>query len=168
VCSPRSRPRRSRGGASDRANGRIQVYTAGLADPHVFNLTLHNNVIASGARRPGVSGRRDGRQVVERRAGMGVRRDALVRGRAVPAALQPRPRRGLGTQRLQAAHAFAVPNADDRTFVYGSNFEFSFNAKALGHGAVHVEIRPIVGWHLDKVDVIVNPILDTASTASAT
>ena len=30
----------------------IQVYTGGLADPHVFNLTLHNNVIASGSTTP--------------------------------------------------------------------------------------------------------------------
>ena len=27
---------------------------------------------------------------------------------------------------------FAVPHADDRTFFYGANFEFSVNAEALG------------------------------------
>jgi hypothetical protein len=57
---------------------------------------------------------------------------------------------------------FAVPNADSRRFFYGANFEFSYNAKYWDLKRITSEIRPIVGWHMDTVDIIVNPILDTA------
>ena len=57
---------------------------------------------------------------------------------------------------------FAVPNADDRTFFYGGNFEFSVNAKRWDTSRITSEVRPILGWHLRPVDIIVNPIVDTA------
>ena len=56
---------------------------------------------------------------------------------------------------------FAVPHADDRRFFYGSNFEFSFNAKYWDPKRFSSEIRPIVGWHLHPVDIVINPIVDT-------
>ena len=57
---------------------------------------------------------------------------------------------------------FAVPNADDRKFFYGANFEFSINAKHWDTTRFTSEVRPIIGWHLHPVDVIINPIFDTA------
>jgi len=57
---------------------------------------------------------------------------------------------------------FTVPHADDRTFVYGVNFEFSFNSSHWDATRFTSEIRPIVGWHWKPVDLIINPILDTA------
>src|SRR6202165_3416951 len=57
---------------------------------------------------------------------------------------------------------FVVPHADERTFFYGMNLEFSFNARHWDPTRFTSEIRPIVGWHLHPVDIIVNPILDTA------
>jgi hypothetical protein len=57
---------------------------------------------------------------------------------------------------------FAVPNADERTFFYGSNFEFSINAHRWDEKRFTSEIRPIIGWHLKPFDIIVNPIVDTA------
>ena len=57
---------------------------------------------------------------------------------------------------------FPVPHADDRTFFYGVNFEFSYNARQWDPTRVTSEIRPIIGWHLAPVDIIVNPIFDTA------
>ena len=57
---------------------------------------------------------------------------------------------------------FAVPRANDRTFFYGVNFEFSYNARHWDPTRFTSEIRPIVGWHLHPVDIIVNPIFDTA------
>src|SRR5205814_4221883 len=41
-------------------------------------------------------------------------------------------------------------------------FEFSFNAHWWDTTRFTSEIRPIVGWHLKPVDIIVNPIFDTA------
>ena len=55
-----------------------------------------------------------------------------------------------------------MPHADDRTFFYGANFEFSINAKHWDENRFTSEIRPIIGWHLKPWDLIVNPILDTA------
>ena len=55
-----------------------------------------------------------------------------------------------------------MPKAGDRTFFYGANFEFSVNAKRWDTTRVTSEIRPIVGWHLKAIDIIINPIIDTA------
>jgi hypothetical protein len=57
---------------------------------------------------------------------------------------------------------FAVPDADNRRFVYGANFEFSWNTKHWDTKRITSEIRPIIGWHLERMDVIVNPIVDTS------
>jgi hypothetical protein len=55
-----------------------------------------------------------------------------------------------------------VPNADERRFFYGVNFEFSYNAKRWDTKRLTSEIRPIIGWHLQPVDLIINPIFDTS------
>ncbi len=69
---------------------------------------------------------------------------------------------GWGINGVKLRALFAVPDADDRTFFYGANFEFSYNAARWDTTRITSEIRPIVGWHLGKVDVIANPIVDTA------
>ena len=55
-----------------------------------------------------------------------------------------------------------MPHADDRRFFYGANFEFSINAHRWDTTRFTSEIRPIIGWHLNPVDIIINPIVDTA------
>jgi hypothetical protein len=55
-----------------------------------------------------------------------------------------------------------VPNADERRFVYGVNFELSFNGGRWDATHVTSELRPILGLHLGRFDVFINPILDTA------
>src|SRR4029079_4480873 len=57
---------------------------------------------------------------------------------------------------------FAVPDGDHRRFVYGANFEFSYNARYWDTKRLKSEVRPILGWHFAKADVIVNPIFDTS------
>jgi len=57
---------------------------------------------------------------------------------------------------------FVRPHADDHTFVYGVNFEFSYNARYWDPKRSTAEIRPIVGLHLHTADIIFNPILDTS------
>jgi hypothetical protein len=56
---------------------------------------------------------------------------------------------------------FATPHADDRAFFYGVNFEFSYNARHWDPTRLTSEIRPIVGWHVRPVHVVLNPIFDT-------
>ena len=56
---------------------------------------------------------------------------------------------------------FVVPHAHDRSFFYGVNFEFSFNARYWEPTRNSGEIRPIIGGRIGLVDLIVNPVLDT-------
>ena len=44
------------------------------------------------------------------------------------------------------------------------NFELSVNQKQRDLRHVTSEVRPIIGWHLHPVDIIVNPIVDTSYT----
>jgi hypothetical protein len=57
---------------------------------------------------------------------------------------------------------FVVPHAAERTFFYGINFEFSYNAEHWDPNRSTSEIRPIIGWHLGQFDFIINPILDNS------
>ena len=68
---------------------------------------------------------------------------------------------GFGLDGFKLRALFAVPNADDRKFFYGANFEFSINAHRWDTTRFTSEVRPIIGWHLKPVDIIINPIVDT-------
>jgi hypothetical protein len=62
----------------------------------------------------------------------------------------------------RSACCFVAPHAANRTFFYGANFEFSDNARHWDSTRFTSEVRPIVAWHLHAVDIVVNPIVDTA------
>jgi hypothetical protein len=145
----------------------IQVYDGGLAPVGTFNLTVHNNFIARGLREPAFPG-----SVVAHRSVNGVPEWAIgvtnwfEAGLYLP--LYSRDKDGgFGLDGFKLRTLFAVPNADDRRFVYGANFEFSYNAKRWDTTRFTSEIRPIIGWHLKgwhlkPVDIIFNPIVDTS------
>ena len=59
---------------------------------------------------------------------------------------------------------FVKPHAEDQKFFYGVNFEFSVNQKQWDPRHYTSEVRPIIGWHLHPIDIIVNPIVDTSYT----
>ena len=140
----------------------IQVYDGGLAAKGTVNLTWHNNFIARGLTSPAFPG-----AVAANRSFNGVTEWALgvtnwfEAGLYLP--LYSRDNRtGWGIDGVKLRALFAVPNADDRRFFYGANFEFSYNARRWDTTRFTSEVRPIVGWHLRPIDVIVNPIVDTA------
>jgi len=140
----------------------IQVYDGGLAAPGTFNLTVHNNVTPKGQTAPAFGG-----AVVADRSWNGVPEWAYGVTRWFEAGLyMPLYSRdkhsGWGLDGFKLRTLFAVPDADDRRFFYGANFEFSYNARRWDQKRFTSEIRPIVGWHLKPFDVIVNPIVDTA------
>ena len=140
----------------------IQVYDGGLAPVGTFNLTLHNNFTPSGIRKPAFPG-----AVVSHRSLNGVPEwaigvtDWFEAGLYLPLYSRDKDT-GFVLDGLKLRALFAVPNADDRRFVYGANFEFSYNAKRWDTTRFTSEIRPIVGWHLKPIDVIFNPIVDTS------
>lgn len=140
----------------------IQVYDGGLAAPGSLNLTLHNNFIARGLTTPAFSG-----AVVADKSWNGVPEFALgltewfEAGLYLPLYSHDRSM-GFGLDGLKLRALFAAPHGDDRKFVYGANVEFSYNAKRWDTTRITSEVRPIFGWHLKKMDIIVNPIIDTA------
>jgi len=140
----------------------IQVYDGGLAAPGVFNLTWHNNYTPSGVKTPGFPG-----GVTPNHSWNGVPEWAYGVTKWFEAGLymplySNDEHLGFGLDGFKLRTLFAVPNADDRTFFYGANFEFSVNAKRWDTSRITSEVRPIVGWHLRPVDIILNPIVDTA------
>jgi hypothetical protein len=140
----------------------IQVYDGSLAPPGVFNLTWHNNFTPSGVKTPAFPG-----AVAANKSWNGVPEFALGVTKWFEAGLyMPLYSRdntmGWGIDGFKLRALFAVPNADDRTFFYGANYEFSVNARRWDTSRITSEVRPIIGWHLKPIDIIVNPILDTS------
>ncbi len=140
----------------------IQVYDATIADPGQFNLTWHDNFTPIGRQQGDYPG-----GVVPNHALNGVPEfaygvtDWWELGAYVPIYTVT----GDGQVLFDGAKLrtlFVVPHARDRTFFYGVNFEFSYNRPQWDQYRYSAEIRPIVGVHLGPVDLIFNPILDTA------
>ena len=140
----------------------IQVYDGHIADPGVFNVTWHNNFTPSGLKAPAFRG-----AVVADKSWNGVPEWALgvtkwfETGLYMPLYSRDRTT-GWGLDGFKLRALFAAPHAADRRFFYGLNYEFSVNAKRWDASRITSELRPIIGWHLKPIDVIVNPDLDTA------
>ena len=157
VCLALALPALARAQADE-----IQVYDGGLASPGTFNLTIHNNFIARGLKdvpfEGGVSAHRSFNGVPEWAYGVTSWFEA---GLYLPLYTNDR-NEGFGLDGFKLRALFAKPGNDDRKFIYGVNFEFSVNARRWDEKRVSSEMRPIVGWHFGKVDLIFNPIVDTA------
>jgi hypothetical protein len=140
----------------------IQVYDGNLAPVGVFNLTWHNNFTPKGVTTPGFPG-----GVVADKSFNGVTEWALgvtewfEAGLYLPLYSHDK-NDGWGINGFKLRALFAVPHADDRKFFYGANFEFSVNAHRWDEKRFTSEVRPIIGWHLKPVDIIINPIVDTS------
>jgi len=140
----------------------IQVYDAAIAKPGVFNLTWHSNYTPSGRKTPDFPGGMvpDGALNGVTEWAYGVT-DWFEAGVYLPlySITNSGDMRFNGTK-LRAL--FVVPDAASRTFFYGVNFEFSYNEPGWDQKRFTSEIRPIIGWHVGKLDLIFNPILDNS------
>lgn len=139
----------------------IQVYTGGLANPGVFNITLHTNFTPKGGISPafpgGVTPNHSLNGVPEFALGV---TDFLELGLYLPLYSLDRSM-GFNLDGFKLRALVARPHGDDRKFVYGLGFEYSVNAKRWDPNRFSSEFRPILGWHLNPVDIVVNPIFDT-------
>jgi hypothetical protein len=139
----------------------IQVYDGGLAEPGVFNLTWHNNYTLDGASNPAFPG-----AVVANHSINGVTEWAYgVNDWWEVGLYLPLYTIGNGaavTDGFKLRTLFASPHAADRRFFYGLGIELGYNAPHWDSKRITSEFRPIVGWHLNRWDIIFNPILDTA------
>jgi len=140
----------------------IQVYDGGLADVGKFNLTIHSNFTPKGIKTPAFPGAITSDHSFNGTAewAWGVTK-WFEAGLYLPLYSVDKDL-GAKIDGGKIRLLFASPNADDRKFFYGANFEFSYNAKHWDERRYTSEIRPIVGWHLKPVDIIVNPILDNS------
>jgi hypothetical protein len=142
----------------------IQVYDAAIADRGKFNLMIHNNFTPSGLKEPAFPG-----AVESNHALVGVAEwaygvtDWFEQGLYLPL-YSFSPNTGATYNGFKLRWLFVKPHADDQRFFYGMNFEFSVNRPQWDTRHFTSEVRPIVGWHLKPVDIIVNPIVDTAYT----
>src|SRR5579872_2000796 len=133
----------------------IQVYDGAIAEPGIFNLTWHNNFTPKGLKTPAFPG-----GLVNNRNLNGVT-DWFEAGLYLPL-YSLSADRGPSINGGKIRLLFAVPHADDRKFFYAANFEFSYNSRHWDPRTYTSEIRPIIGWHLHPVDIILNPILDNS------
>ena len=142
----------------------IQVYDGAIADRGVFNLTWHNNFTPKGPKTPafpgGLVNNKNLNGVTEWAYGV---TDWFEAGLYLPLYSISNDR-GPSINGGKVRLLFAVPHADDRKFFYAANFEFSYNSRHWDERHYTSEIRPIIGWHLHPVDIIVNPILDSSFT----
>jgi len=139
----------------------IQVYDAEITATGKFNLTWHNNYTPSGLEQPTFPG-----GVVPNHALNGVPEWAYGVTRWFEAGLYlPVYTLTGGGQLLfdsvKLRALFVVPDAHGRTIFYGLNFELSYNELHWNPTRWAGEIRPILGTHLGRFDLIINPILDT-------
>jgi hypothetical protein len=149
-------------GAAFAQTDEIQVYDAEIAEPGVFNLMVHNNYTFSGLTTPRFPG-----GLVPNHTLNGVPEWAygvtpwFEQGLYLPLYSDSR-NLGPVLNGFKVRELFVVPDAAKQTFFYGINFEFSYNAAHWDPNRYTQEIRPIIGWHLGKFDLIVNPIFDNS------
>jgi hypothetical protein len=139
----------------------IQVYDAGITAPGQINLTWHDNYTPSGRTAPEFPG-----GIVPNHALNGVSEwaygvtDWFEAGLYLPVYT----RTADGALLFDGAKLRALmvaPDAYDRRFFYGVNFELSYNTAHWEPSRYSGEIRAIIGWHIGPCELIVNPILDT-------
>jgi hypothetical protein len=139
----------------------IQVYNAEIAPVGVFNLTWHNNYTPNGATMPAYPG-----AIISNHSWNGVTEwaygvtDWWEQGLYLPL-YSVSEKRGGSVNGFKIRELFVRPHAADHTFFYGVNFEFSYNQYPWNRRVSSLEVRPIIGLHLHRWDLIFNPIVDS-------
>lgn len=140
----------------------IQVYDAAIEEPGVFNLMVHTNFTPIGRKTAVFPG-----AIIPNDSVNGTAEWAygvapwFEQGLYLPVYSLYSTGRGTTINGFKIRELFVRPHAHDHTFFYGVNFEFSVNADYWESRRTTSEIRPIVGLHLHRLDLIYNPIVDT-------
>jgi hypothetical protein len=142
----------------------IQVYDATIAAPGTFSLDWHNNYLASATSIPAVPG-----GIVSEHSINGVSEWAygvtpwFEAGVYFPL-YSLTADNSLLYNGLKLRALFVTPDAANREVFYGVNFEFSVNTAHWNERQLTSEIRPVIGMHAGRLDLIFNPIVDTDYT----
>jgi hypothetical protein len=143
----------------------IQVYDAEIAEQGVFNLMVHTNFTPIGRRNGDFPG-----AIIANRSVNGTAEWAygvtpwFEQGLYLPVYSLYSDGRRATINGFKIRELFVRPNAADHKFFYGLNFEFSVNSLHWESRRITSELRPIVGVHLNRLDLIFNPIVDTNYT----
>lgn len=140
----------------------IQVYDAEIEDVGKFNVMVHSNFTPIGRKEPdfpgGIIPNHSVNGAVEWAYGV---TPWMEQGLYFPVYTAYSQGRGGSLNGFKIRELFVKPHAHDQKFFYGVNFEFSVNYSYWESRRITSEVRPIVGWHLHPVDIIINPIVDT-------
>src|SRR6202048_3610398 len=136
----------------------IQVYNAGIAAPGQFTIQQHLNYVGSGLKDPPFPGARLSNHSINGTPefAYGVN-DWWEVGLYLPFAIQDRQ---FLSDSFKLRTLFVSPNAAERNFFYGVNFEFSNTTPKFSQSRFGLEIRPIIGVRNADYEFIVNPIED--------
>lgn len=140
----------------------IQVYDAVIADPGISNLMIHTNFTPIGRKTPAFPGATIANDSVNGAAewAWGIK-PWFEQGLYLPVYSLYSTNQGAVINGFKIRELFVRPHAHDQKFFYGLNFEFSVNALYWEPRRITSELRPIIGVHLRRWDLIYNPILDT-------
>jgi len=144
---------------SARAVDEIQVYNAEIAKVGQWTFQLHNNYAFIGRKEPDFPG-----GLVPNHALQGTGEwawgitDWWEMGFYTPYAVDQELTPYSNAAKIR--QLFVIPNAAEREFFYGVNFEFSYAMPQFSETRWNMEIRPIVGWRKGDYEFIINPIVD--------
>jgi hypothetical protein len=143
----------------------IQVYDAEIADQGVFNLMNHTNYTPKGRKEPDYPGAIIANHSVNGALewAYGVR-PWFEQGLYLPVYSFYSTGQGATINGFKIRELFVRPDAAKHKFFYGLNFEFSVNHDYWEPRTITSELRPIIGTHLGRWDLIYNPIMDTDYT----
>jgi hypothetical protein len=140
----------------------IQVYDAEVEAQGKVNIMLHSNFTPIGRKSTdfpgGIIPDDSVNGAVEWAYGV---RPWFEQGLYLPVYTAYSKGRGGSLDGFKLRELFVRPHAQNHTFFYGVNFEFSVNYSYWESRHITSEMRPIVGVHVHKVDLIYNPIVDT-------
>jgi hypothetical protein len=145
-------------GQPAKAVDEIQVYNAGIAAPGQFTIQQHLNYVGAGVTTPPFPGGLVSNHSINGTPefAYGVT-DWWEVGLYLPFAIQDQQ---FLSDSFKLRTLFVSPNAEQRSFFYGVNFEFSNTTPKFSQTRFALEIRPIIGIRNADYEFIVNPIVD--------
>jgi hypothetical protein len=141
-----------------KATDEIQVYNAEIAAVGQFTIQQHLNYVAGGLANPPFSG-----GLVSNHSLNGTPEfaygvtDWWEVGLYLPFSIANQQ---FYSDAFKLRTLFVSPNAAQRNFFYGVNFEFSNETPPFAQTRFALEIRPIIGVRNSEYEFIVNPIVD--------
>ena len=145
-------------GQPAKATDEIQVYNAGIAAVGQFTIQQHLNYVPLGVKDPPFPGGLISNNSINGTPefAYGVT-DWWEVGLYLPFAIKDQQ---FLSNSFKLRTLFVSPNAEQRNFFYGVNFEFSNTTPKFSQTRFTMEIRPIIGIRNADYEFIVNPIVD--------